>query len=52
MISAENSKLLPLADQRVKEENKFGDRMIKRLLNTAIEKYRYLSMSFKSIIYK
>ena len=38
MISAENSTLLPLADQRVKKENNFGDRMIKRLLNSAISK--------------
>ena len=31
-------------------ENKLGDRMIKQLLNSVIAKYRYLSVSRRSII--
>ena len=32
------------------KKNKLGDRMIKQLLNSAITKYRYLSVSRRSII--
>ena len=46
MISA-SSERLPLPP---KIENKLGDRMIKQLLNSVVEKYRDLSVSRRSII--
>ena len=40
----------PPPQKKKKYENKLGDRMIKQLLNSVIEKYRDLSVSRRSII--